>query len=365
MLKPYVIASGGTGGHLVPAEALADALMRRGERVVLITDARSAETPSAVFAGCERHVVASAGLAGRSFGRVASGVVRLARGTRTARRIMGRLDAAAVIGFGGYPSVPPVLAALGWRGRPAIILHDQNAILGGANRMLARVADHLALSFAKTAGVPRRTRTTLTGNPVRPAIAALASAPYEAPGTGRLRLLILGGSLGARVFATLIPDSLALLDETFRTRIDLVMQCPDPGIAAARETLAGAGVAHELAPFFTDVPARMAAAHLVIARSGGSTVAELAVIGRPAIFIPLAINADQRHNADAFASRGGALRLDQATLTPEMLARALETLFADPARLAAMANAQAQAGIADATTRLADLVQHVAAERVS
>ena len=364
MLKPIVIAAGGTGGHMFPAEALADALMTRGQRVVLMTDARSGALKSPVFAACERHIVAGAGLAGRGPARVASGVMQLARGTRAARRILGELDAAALVGFGGYPSVPPVLATLGLRTRPVVILHDQNAVLGRANRLLARFADHLALSFEKTASVPGKIKTTLTGNPVRPAVVALAGAAYEAP-EQRVRLLVLGGSLGARIFATLIPAALALLPEELRTRIELVMQCPEAEIEAARSVLNVSGIAHEVAPFFGDVAGRLAAAHLAIARAGGSTVAELAVIGRPAIFIPLAINDDQRHNADALARKGGAIRLDQATTTPAILARAIETLLDAPDHLALMADVAARAGIADATTRLADLVQALVAERVS
>lgn len=364
MLKPIVIAAGGTGGHMVPAEAVADALMRRGERIVLMTDARSAAMRSSVFANCERHVLAGAGLAGRGLGRRAAGVVQLGRGAWTARRILARLDAAAVIGFGGYPSVPPVLGALAVRPRPAILLHDQNAVLGGANRFLARFADHLALSFEPTAGVPGGVPSLLTGNPVRAAVAARAGAAYEAPAE-RFRLLVLGGSLGARIFAALIPGALALLPADLRGRIDLAMQCPAEAIGMAGAALDAAGVANELAPFFDDVATRMAAAHLVIARAGGSTVAEVAMIGRPAIFIPLAINTDQRHNADALARRGAAFRLDQAATTPEILARALESLLDDPLRLAAMAAAAAGCGITGAAGRLADLVQAIVAERVS
>ncbi len=370
--RPVVITAGGTGGHMFPAEALAGALMQRGERVVLMTDARSGASRAGVFAGCEIHVLEGAGLAGRSPAQMASGLRQLARGTRSARRLLAGLDACAVVGFGGYPTVPPVMATLGTRGRPLVILHDQNAILGGANRLLARFADHLALSFARTAAVPRRIKTTLTGNPVRPAIVSLAQAPYNKPhGTpghepnGTINVLVLGGSQGARVFAGLIPAALALLAEPLRRRIALTMQCPLAEIAAAEAVLNDAMIQNALAPFFTDVAPRIAAAHLVIARAGGSTVAELAVIGRPAIFIPLTINPDQRHNADAIARSGGAIRLDQASTTPAILARALETLFAAPERLAMMAHAAAGFGIADATTRLADLVQRAVAERVS
>jgi UDP-N-acetylglucosamine--N-acetylmuramyl-(pentapeptide) pyrophosphoryl-undecaprenol N-acetylglucosamine transferase len=362
--RPVIITAGGTGGHMFPAEALAGALMQRGQRVVLMTDARSGASGSSVFNACETHVLEGAGLAGRRPAQVVSGLRQLARGTAAARRLMAGIDAAALVGFGGYPSVPPVMATVGVRRRPVVILHDQNAILGGANRVLARFADQLALSFARTASVPRRVKTTLTGNPVRPAIMRLAASPYRAP-EETINLLVLGGSLGARIFASLIPAALASLAEPLRRRITLTMQCPQANVAAAQALLNDSMIQNELAPFFTDIAPRIAAAHLVIARSGGSTVAELAVIGRPALFIPLAINADQRHNADAIARSGGAIRLDQASTTPAILARALETLLSAPDRLAAMARAAAGFGIADATTRLADLVQAAVAERVS
>jgi UDP-N-acetylglucosamine--N-acetylmuramyl-(pentapeptide) pyrophosphoryl-undecaprenol N-acetylglucosamine transferase len=363
MLNPIVIAAGGTGGHMVPAESVADELMRRGQRIVLMTDARSAAQTSTVFAGCERHVLAGAGLAGRSLRRRFAGVAQLARGMIAARRILAKLDAASVVGFGGYPSVPPVLAAAMLRRRPAIVLHDQNAVLGGANRFLARFADHLALSFEDTLGLPGQARATLTGNPVRAAMSALAASPYEPPAE-TIRLLVLGGSLGARVFATLVPETLARLPEGLRRRLALTMQCPAEAIVSARSALDAAGIEHELAPFFSDVAPRMAAAHLLIARSGGSTVAEVAMIGRPAIFIPLAINTDQRHNADALARRGAAFRLDQAATTPEVLGGVLESLLDDPLRLAAMAEAAAGARIEGAAARLADLVLSAIAERV-
>lgn len=363
MVQTIVIAAGGTGGHMVPAASLADALMRSGQRVVLMTDQRFTTVPTGVFADCERHVIEGAGLAGRGPLRIAAGLIQLAKGTRTARKHLSDLNARVVVGFGGYPSVPPILAALALRPRPTLILHDQNAILGGANRLLAQFADHLALSFAQTAAVPRRITTTLTGNPVRPEITALNNSLYQPP-RHQIRLLVLGGSLGARIFATLIPAALALLDPALRTRISLTMQCPDSEIPAARSKLTESSIAHELAPFIHDVAPRLAAAHLVIARAGGSTVAELSVIGRPAILIPLAINPDQRHNADALARQGGAIRLDQATTTPEILSRALQTLLTTPDRLTAMAQAAAASGIADATARLANLVLSTMAERV-
>ncbi|HET9147706.1 MAG TPA: undecaprenyldiphospho-muramoylpentapeptide beta-N-acetylglucosaminyltransferase [Acetobacteraceae bacterium] len=358
MLNPVVIAAGGTGGHFFPAEALADELQRRGMRVVLMTDSRSGGLNSGVFAGCERHVIAGAGLSGRGIGRASSGVAQLARGTAQARAILARLEPAAIIGFGGYPAVSPVLAGRLLRRRPALILHEQNAVLGRANRLLARIADDLALSFAETSHVPARIATHHTGNPVRRDIASLAGIAYAKP-ESRLSLLMLGGSLGAKIFASLIPEALALLPEPLRARIDLVAQYRADDIAAANAVLERAGIAHETSSFFTDIPARLATAHLVIARAGASTIAELTAAGRPSILIPLphAIDDHQRANADALARHNAAIRLDQATTTPELLARAVRTLLEEPARLAAMAAAAARAGRPDAASGLADLVQ--------
>jgi UDP-N-acetylglucosamine--N-acetylmuramyl-(pentapeptide) pyrophosphoryl-undecaprenol N-acetylglucosamine transferase len=354
-MAPVVIAAGGTGGHFFPAEALAAALMARGRRVVLMTDARSSAAKSPVFGSGEIHVIAGAGIAGRSLQRAARGAFAIARGVLAARRILGPLAPAAVVGFGGYPSVAPLVAARSLAARPVLILHDQNAVLGKANAFLARLADHVALSFAATAGVPGGRGTTLTGNPVRPAIAARAGAPYAPPGD-RISLLIVGGSLGATSFATLIPQALAMLTSALRERIDLTMQCPAPVLEAARQALAAGGVNAHLSPFFDDVAALATAAHLIVARAGGSTVAELRVIGRPAVLIPLTINADQRANARALVDGGGA-RLVEQSEGPAALARAIEMLLADPARLSAMAAANAAAGIADAAARLADLTE--------
>lgn len=364
-MKPIVIAAGGTGGHLYPAEALADRLMARSHRIVLMTDRRSGALDSPVFAACERHVLAGAGVSGRGIGRAASGFAQLVKGTRAARRLLAGIEPAAVVGFGGYPSVPPVLAARRLRTRPVILLHEQNAVLGRANRFLARFAEHLALSLEPTERLPAGMARTLTGNPVREAVTALAGAPYVPP-AGRISLLVLGGSLGAKIFATLIPQALALLAGDLRARIDLAIQAPEGELPGLRERLAAIGVSHVAARFFGDVADRLAGAHLVVARAGASTVAEIAVAGRPAIFIPLphAIDDHQRANADALARHGAALRLDQAVTTPDALAGAIFRLLAEPARLATMAEAAAAAGRPRAAADLADLIETLASDRL-
>lgn len=355
--KPIVIAAGGTGGHFFPAEALAAELLERGERVVLLTDTRSSAGKSPVFQNCETHVVPGGGIAGRSLRRALAGAFAITRGVAAARRILAAVQPGVVVGFGGYPSVAPLLAARLLMPRPVLILHDQNAVLGKANQFLARFCDYIALSYPRTGGVPAGRKTVFTGNPVRPAILAHAASAYTPPGEGPVRLTVLGGSLGARVFATLIPAALAALPVALRARIMLTMQCPAAEIETARAALAGAGIAATLSPFFENVAALLVESHLVIARSGGSTVAELAVIGRPAIFIPLTINADQRANADALAANGAALRLDQAGLPPETLAKEIETFLMNPERLTKAAEASAKLGAPRAAARLADLVQ--------
>jgi UDP-N-acetylglucosamine--N-acetylmuramyl-(pentapeptide) pyrophosphoryl-undecaprenol N-acetylglucosamine transferase len=357
--KPVVIAAGGTGGHFFPAEALAAELLARGERVVLLTDARSGGLTSPVFARTERHVISGAGLAGRGFTRAVQGGLALLRGVGEARRLLRQLKPAAVVAFGGYPAVPPVLAAatMVWD-RPRVILHEQNAVLGRANKLLARFADVLALSFANTRLVPRGVKTRVLGNPVRQPIVALYGEGYHAPEEG-IELLVLGGSLGAKLFGTLIPEALARLPEALRHRLHVTQQCRVEEIETARQVYKLAGIAAELSPFFTDVAALLAKAHLIIARAGASTVAEIAVAGRPAVFIPLptAIDDHQRANADALAAAGGAWRLDQAGLTPEILAEKIETLLMDPDSLTNAALICVQAGRVDAAAKLADLVQ--------
>ncbi len=354
-VKSVVIAAGGTGGHFFPAEALAAALTARGRRVVLMTDARSSAAMSPVFAAGEIHVLPGAGIAGRGPGRALAGALAIGRGILAARRLLAPMPPAAVIGFGGYPSVAPLLAARSLRHRPVLILHDQNAVLGKANRLLARFADEIALSFPDTAGLPSNRRKTLTGNPVRPAISLRANSPYREP-EQKINLLVLGGSLGATAFGTLLPAALAALPDALRHRIVLTMQCPASVIEPARAALAAAGIAATLAPFFHDVADLLVDANLVIARAGGSTVAELAVIGRPAILIPLTINDDQRANANALAAAGGAVRVEQSE-GAAALAAAIATLLTDPARLAAMASAAARMGILDAAGNLADLTE--------
>ncbi|WP_424811559.1 undecaprenyldiphospho-muramoylpentapeptide beta-N-acetylglucosaminyltransferase [Roseococcus sp. YIM B11640] len=357
-MSPIAIAAGGTGGHLFPAEALAAELTARGERIVLFTDARSAAFDSPAFSNAERFVLSGEGIAGRSPVKAAKGAMKLAAGTMTARGLLKRLNAAAVVGFGGYPAIPPALAALSLgRGRPALILHEQNAVLGRANRALAPRADLLALAYAETSRVPPSAHVAHVGNPVRPALAALAGAEYPSA-DGALRLLVTGGSLGARVFADLVPPAIAALPEAIRTRLVIDQQCRVEDLERVRAAYAGTGIPVQLSPFFPDIAGRLASAHLVIARAGASTVAELACAGRPSLLLPLpsAIDNHQAANARALEAAGAALVLPQATTTPARLAELLEQFLGSSERLAEAAHAAASLARPQAARDLADLV---------
>jgi UDP-N-acetylglucosamine--N-acetylmuramyl-(pentapeptide) pyrophosphoryl-undecaprenol N-acetylglucosamine transferase len=356
-VRPIVIAAGGTGGHFFPAEALGAELARRGHRIALMTDARSSGERSAVFAGRESFVLPGAGIAGRGLRRGTKALMGIAAGTLEARRILGRLEPSVIVGFGGYPSVPPVLAARSGR-RPSVILHEQNAVLGRANRLLARFANQLALGVADSARLPTRPPHIVTGNPVRPEIAALAGLPYAPPDDAApLHVLVIGGSQGARVFSDALPRAFALLPETLRARLRLVQQCRPEDLDRVRAAYAGLGIAAELSPFFPDIAARLAGADFVIARAGASTIAELAIAGRPALLVPFphAIDNHQLFNARAI----DAIVLEQSEFEPriERLADRLMRCLGNPDLLATAAHAIAQHAIPDAAHRLADTVE--------
>ncbi len=359
MTGPLIaLTAGGTGGHMFPAEALAHALLERDARIALITDRRGQRFGDAL-GKAELHQVHAGQIAGRgALGKVSS-ALSLLWGVLQAWRLLGRIAPAAVVGFGGYASVPSVLAA-SWRGTPTVI-HDANAVLGRANRLLARRADRIATAFEEVRGVPpnARGKIVMTGNPVRSAIAVLAEADYPAPsGDEPLRLLVTGGSQGARVFSTLVPEAVARLPEPLRARLRVVQQVRAEDLDAVRARYAEMGVEAELAPFFDDMPARLTAAHLLICRAGASTVAELAVAGRPALLIPYphATDDHQTANAAAVERAGGGWRIDQHGLTPETLAERLGALLADPEALARAAGAARRIGRTDAAERLATLV---------
>jgi len=363
--RPILVAAGGTGGHVFPAKALAEALLARGHRVALVTDRRGTAFET-VGGALDVHRIRAAGIAGRGLLAKAHAGVELLLGYFEARRLVRALRPVAVVGFGGYASVPTVLAAAA-RGVP-VILHEQNAVLGRANRLLAPRAAAIAVSFAEVekVGAGDRRKLVLTGNPVREAIRDLRDAvlPPLAP-TAPIDLLVTGGSQGASVFAELVPAAIAGLPEALRARLRLSQQAREgerEGVVAAYRSL---GVAADVRRFFDDMPARLAAARLLICRSGASTVAENTVAGRPALLIPYphAIDDHQSANARAIAAAGGALVLPQASSDASTLAAQLIRLLGDPAALATMAAAARAAGAPDAVDRLADLVErHAGAE---
>jgi len=360
-VRPIVIAAGGTGGHFFPAEALASELIARGHRIALMTDARSGGLKSEVFAGHETFVLRGAGMAGRGALRAGRAALALAAGTAQARGILSALAATVIVGFGGYPCVAPVLASRLIAQRPVVMLHEQNAVLGRANRALARFADRLALGMDPTTRLPRRPMTVLTGNPVRPAIRALAGLGYVPPDAdGPINLLITGGSQGARVFSDTVPRAIALLPKGLRARLRIVQQCRPEDLDRVRAAYAAQSVDAELAVFFPDMAARLAAAHFVVARAGASTVAELGVVGRPALLVPLPGSIDQHQRYNAMGS--GADVMEQAAFeaAPQVLADALAARLGSPGLLAAQAQAVARVGIPDAAVRLADLVEQMA-----
>ncbi len=362
---PVLVAAGGTGGHLFPAEALAAALSKRGIAAHLATDRRAARFGGA-FAADAIHVVASETLRSRNPFALMRTATMLGLGLRQAWTLIGRLKPSAAIGFGGYPTIPPVLAAA-WRGVPTLI-HDANAVIGRANRLLAPRVRAIATSFPDVFSREPllAAKATLTGNPVRPAVITAAATPYETP-AGILRLIVFGGSQGARIMADIVPDAIAQLDAALRARLTIAQQAREEDLGRVRDAYAKLPVAAEVAPFFADLPARIASSHLVVSRSGASTVAELAAIGRPAILVPLphALDQDQAANAAVLESAGGALRLFQDAFTPQRLAAEIAALAAAPERLAAMAAAAKSVGRLDAADRLADLVLQVAGQRAN
>jgi UDP-N-acetylglucosamine--N-acetylmuramyl-(pentapeptide) pyrophosphoryl-undecaprenol N-acetylglucosamine transferase len=353
-----LLAAGGTGGHLFPAEALAEALARRGVIVDLATDHR-AERYGHKFPARNIHIVASETLRGRDPISIARTAVMLGIGAVQALHLIGRIKPAAVVGFGGYPTVPAVMAAT--LRNISTVIHEQNAVMGRANRLLAPRVGAIATSFA---GVLDRApklnvKATRTGNPVRSMVIAAAAIPYIGPdSTSSLALLAFGGSQGARIMADIVPAAVRRLDPQVQRRLAVVQQAREEDLARVKEIYAQAAVAAEVAPFFPDLPARIAAAHLVIARSGASTIAELTAIGRPAILVPLphALDQDQSANAAVLEDAGGAIRLAQNDFTPDRLAEEIGALASAPKKLVAMAAAARSQGAIDAAERLADLV---------
>ena len=354
-----VLAAGGTGGHLFPAQALAEELTRRGYVIHLMTDERVRDYGKA-FPAAETHVVPSATLSMSTPWLLPQRALRLYSGYRQARAILKRLRPRAVVGFGGYPSFPPILAA-SRLGIPCCV-HDQNAVMGRANRVLAKVADAVAASFPKLRGLPAAAgkKLTITGNPVRDIVLQHKSAAYPAFDT--FHLMVFGGSQGAQFFGEFMPKVFAAMTPDERKPIVLTQQVRPENMSQVKALYAALDVVCELQPFFIDMPARIAASHLVVCRSGASTIAELGVIGRPAIMVPLphAIDNDQLRNAESFAGAGAGWVHPQAALEPQAFAVFLTRLRSQEGELRKAAAAALGHGMPDAAQRLADLTERLA-----
>ncbi len=358
---PIVIAAGGSGGHLFPAQALAQELTRRKRSIILLTDAR-VQRFDKLFPGAQVHYVPAATPSRRGLLGTALAGLTIARGVARSYGILRQLRPGVVVGFGGYPSLPPLLAAR-LRGIP-ICLHEQNAVLGRANRVLAPMSDAIASSFAEPKFVRDGDRKKLvaTGNPVRDAVVAVRDLPFHEPDADApFQLLVFGGSQGARVMSVIVPPALALLSEPIRRRLHVTQQCRTEDLEQVRRVYAEAGIEATLQAFFDDMPTRIAQAQLVIARSGASTASELAVIGRPAILIPLphALDNDQKANAQILESAGAAWMIEERNLTAAVLSQHLSALFAAPERLSAAAKAAHALGKPEAVRTLADLVERL------
>ncbi len=355
--KLAVVAAGGTGGHLFPAEALAQALIARGWRIVLATDTRGARFADGFPAEERMGLSAATFRRGDPVGMIRAGLT-IAQGVLQARAAFGRLQPAVVVGFGGYPSLPAMLATFSMK-VPAVI-HEQNAVIGRANKLLAPRASAIACAFPTLKKAPPSVsdRVVVVGNPIRPHVRALFDQAYRRP-TRTIHLLITGGSQGARLLSELPPMAIQLLPEALRDRLKVHQQTRAESIETARKAYAEALVEAEIAPFFRDMAGRLQEAHLVIGRAGASTCCELAVAGKPSILVPLkaALDDDQGQNARLLADAGAAEIISEDQLTPEVLAAALQRLFEHPAELARMAAAARSVATPDAAEKLADLVE--------
>lgn len=356
--RHYVLAAGGTGGHLIPAFALATELAERGHHVALITDARGAEIPGKPDF-LPTHVLPAGRFGKNPLGWIA-GVRAVLEGRRMALRLFEHFQPSAVIGFGGYPALPALLAATS-AGIPSLV-HEQNAVLGRVNRLLAGRVDAIATAYPEVRRLPAKHtgKVHLVGNPVRAEVLDLREEEFP-PFTedGLLKVLVTGGSQGARVLSEIVPDGLAMLQPALRQRLQVTQQCRAEDLEAVRERYRSHDIPAELGTYFEDMSARLADAHLFIGRAGASTIAELTAVGRPAILVPLPIATDdhQAANTREMVKAGGARMIRQAGFTPKELAKQIQVLAQRPDTLATAAHAAWNCGRPDAVRDLADLVE--------
>jgi UDP-N-acetylglucosamine--N-acetylmuramyl-(pentapeptide) pyrophosphoryl-undecaprenol N-acetylglucosamine transferase len=358
--KTALLVAGGTGGHLFPAEALAHELKARGWAVHLATD-RRAEKFAANFPSVRTHVIPSATIAGKNPIALARSMMTLWRGYLISRQLTASVKPSIVAGFGGYTTLPALFAA-SRMGIPTLI-HEQNAVMGRANALLAKRVTAIAGGFLPEHGDAFPDKTLLTGNPVRPAVLEAAKTDFTAPGkSGAFNLLVFGGSQGAQYFSEAIPASIAMLDEGLRRRLVVTQQARAEDEAAVKEAYEKMGIWAEVSPFFDNMAGRIAASHLVISRAGASTVSEIAAIGRPSLLVPypFALDHDQAANAAALEANGGTIVRQQKDLSPEILASIITEMAGDPAKSDAMAAAAKAAGKPRAASLLADLTEAIA-----
>ncbi len=361
MAKLLLIAAGGTGGHMFPAQALAEAMLARGWRVKLSTDERGARYAGGFPAEVKVERVASA-----TFAR-GGAVAKLAAPFRIAGGVIGALVSqlrdrpAVVVGFGGYPSIPALTAA--WVLRRPRMIHEQNGVLGRVNQVFARRVHKVACGTWPTV-LPADVAGEPTGNPVRQAVLDRASAPYIPPGDYPMSMLVIGGSQGARILSDVVPTAVAALPEALRANLRVAHQARDEDAARATAGYEAAGVRAEIAPFFADIPRRLSEAQLVISRSGASSVADISVIGRPAILVPFAAATGdhQTANAKGLSDAAAAVMIPESALDAATLAGHIAAILDDPARAEAMARAALGEGKPDATARLVALVEDLGGE---
>ncbi len=357
--RHYVLAAGGTGGHLIPAFALASELERRGHHVALITDERGAAIPGKP-AFLPAHVLPAGRLEGRNPLAWLRGLVAIREGRAMALRLLESFEPSAVVGFGGYPALPALLAA--HSAKIPTVIHEQNAVLGRVNRLLAKRVDAIATAYREVSRLKPKFagKVRLVGNPVRAEVLALRDRPFPAfTEEGLLRILVTGGSQGARVLSEVVPDGLAMLQPALRYRLQVTQQCRPEDIEAVRNRYAGHDIPAELATYFEDMAERLADTHLFIGRAGASTIAELTAVGRPAILVPLPIATDdhQAANTREVVAAGGARAIRQDKFTAAELAKQIQAMAQHPETLANAAHASWNCGYPNAAADLADLVE--------
>ena len=356
--RHYVLAAGGTGGHMMPAHALAEELIARGHHVALITDARGAKIPG-LFDGVQTHIM-PAGRITKNPLTWFGGAKAIWAGRAMALRLYETFQPSAVIGFGGYPAYPALLAAK--KAGIATAVHEQNAVLGRVNRMVAKWVNAIATAYPQVDRIPNvpAAKVHLVGNPVREEIVALRDQPYPPiDEEGVFRILVIGGSQGASILSQVVPDGLAMLPVALRRRLQVTQQCRAEDIEAVRARYVALGIPADLATYMEDIPERLAWTHLVIARAGASSIAELTVAGRPAILIPLptAMDDHQTANVREMVVAGGARSIKQSAFTPKELAKQMQKLGLEPKGLTNAAAAAKKCGRPHAARDLAHLVE--------